>query len=210
MSYLILVRHAKSEWNELGLWTGWTDVSLSKGGRKEAKKSAKHLKGFPIHKTHTSRLKRAIETWEILKDTLGLHKTKAVKHKALNEKHYGIFTGKNKWQVKEEVGEEIFQKIRRGWDHPIQGGETLKEVHARVVPYYQKKILPDIRKGKNVLVVAHGNSLRPLVKYLENLSEEEVEKLEIGIAEIYIYEFDKKGFIVKKEIRAENKQRGKI
>lgn len=210
MTYLILVRHAKSEWNSLGLWTGLTDVSLSEEGKAEARQTAQHLQNIPIHKTLSSNLKRTVETLDLIKEELKLHHLPTERHEALNERNYGIYTGKNKWQIKAEVGEEVFKKMRRGWDHPMPEGETLKDVHTRVVPFYKEKIHPELQNGSNILVVAHGNSLRALVKHLENLTEEEVSDLEIGIAEAYVYSIDKDGRIIEKEIRSENKNRGKI
>ena len=210
MASLVLVRHGKSEWNELGLWTGWTDVELHEEGKLDAKKMAEHLIGLEIHHVHTSKLKRAKNTAEIILESLGLKDIPMHEHEALNEKSYGIYTGKNKWQVKEEVGEEEFQNIRRGWDHPIPEGETLKEVYERAVPYFQEQILPQLKEGKNVLVAAHGNSLRALTKYLCKLSDAEVCNLEIGIGEVHIYDFDSEGKVINYEIKGLNPNKGKI
>src|SRR3990167_2205888 len=198
MAYLILVRHGTSEWNALGLWQGWTDIPLAQKGKEDALRAAESLRGIRIDRAYTSVLKRAKETWEIMKDALGIAPP-TVEHQALNERHYGIYQGKNKWQVKEDVGEEEFQRIRRSWDHPIPEGETLEDVYKRIVPYYENTILKELKEGKNVVVVAHGNSLRALVKYLEHLSIEEVLNLEFGIGEVYIYEVDSEGKIVSKE-----------
>lgn len=209
MSFLILVRHGTSEWNALGLWQGWTDIPLAPQGKEEALRAAESLRDIRIDRAYTSVLKRSKETWEIMRNALRISPP-TVEHQALNERHYGIYQGKNKWQVKEQVGEEEFQKIRRSWDHPIQDGEHLKDVYNRIVPYYEKNILPDLKSGKNVLVSAHGNSLRALVKYLEDLSIDEVLKLEFGIGEVYVYTIDAEGKITNKEIRAANPKRGKI
>ena len=210
MAKLILVRHAKSEWNSLGLWTGWTDVSLSPDGVEEAKKTAEELRVISIDKTYASPLKRAVETLAIIKEDLDLKKIPTETDDALKERNYGIYTGKNKWEIKDVVGEKTFQKIRRDFDYPIPEGETLKDVYDRVVPFYRNTILADLKSGKNVLIVAHGNSLRALVKKLENLSEEEVANLEIGIAEAYVYSIDSEGKVLGKEIRGRNPNRGKI
>ena len=210
MSHLILVRHGKSEWNKLGLWTGWQDVPLDEDGREEARKTAMYLQDIAIDKAYSAALIRVVETWEIIKKTLKLENVSTVLHKALNERSYGIYTGKNKWQVKEEVGEAEFTKIRRGWDHPIPEGETLEDVYNRIVPYYQNTIQADLKNGKNVIIVACGNSLRALVKYLENLTIDEVCNLEIGLAEAHIYEIGENGQVLSKEIRSENKNKGKI
>lgn len=210
MATLVLVRHGKSEWNELGLWTGWNDVELHNDGKLDAKKMAAHLLDIEIHLAHTSKLKRAKDTATIILESLNIKDIPLHEHEALNERHYGIHAGKNKWEVKEAVGEEEFQNIRRGWDHPIPEGETLKEVHDRAVPYFKEHILPQLKEGKNVLIAAHGNSLRALAKHLSKLSEEEVTNLEIGIGEVHIYEFDSSGEIVSTEVRGVNPNKGKI
>lgn len=206
MSYLILVRHGKSEWNALSLWTGWKDSPLHKDGKEEAKTTALQLKDLPIDIAYSSDLSRAKETLEIIKDTLHIKNIPTVAEKGLRERNYGILTGKNKWELKKELGDIEFQKIRRGWNCPILEGETLADVYSRVVPFYEKTILTSLKEGKNIIIVAHGNSLRALVKYLENLSDDEVSSLEIGVAEAYVYEVNEKGMIVSKEIRAKNKE----
>ena len=119
----------------------------------------------------------------------------------MDERDYGIYTGQNKWEIKKEIGEEQFQKLRRGWNTGIPKGETLEDVYDRVVPYYKTQILPDLEAHKNVLVVAHGNSLRALVKYLDNISNEDIEKLEIATGEIYIYSVDDQAVIASKQIK---------
>lgn len=203
MAYLILVRHGKSEWNKLGQWTGLTDVELAGEGVLEARDAAEAIRDVPVHEVHTSALTRAKQTFEEIKKTLGW-KVESQAFPALNERDYGIYTGKNKWQVKEEIGEEEFQKLRRGWDTPVPKGESLKDVHTRVVPHYKNEIHPRVLAGRTVLVVAHGNSLRALVKHLENIPEDKIAELEIGTGEVYCYEFDKEGKIVNKTIRAAN------
>lgn len=113
MAYLILVRHGKSEWNEKGLWTGWNDVDLNEEGQQDARNMAQQLKGIPLHSAHTSKLKRAQQTLEIIKKDLEAVNIPTIEHEALNERHYGEYAGKNKWEVKDTIGEEEFQKIRR-------------------------------------------------------------------------------------------------
>ena len=210
MAYLILVRHGKSEWNKLGKWTGWTDVGLVEEGLEEARRAGESIKDRTIHHVHVSTLKRTHETLEEMKDILGISHLTPKKHHALNERSYGKYTGKNKWQVKEEVGEEEFKKIRRSWNYPISEGETMKDVHDRVVPYYKEHILSELKRGENVLVVGHGNTFRALVKYLEGMSDDGVSDLEFGTGEVYIYDVDSEGNIVGKEIRASNPQKGKV
>ncbi len=210
MAKLILVRHSKSEWNELGKWTGWTDVDLNEQGRADAKTTAEALKDIQIDQAFVSKLKRAQQTLEIILNEIGQANVPTTETAALNERDYGIYTGKNKWEVKEEVGEEEFQNIRRGWEHPIPEGETMKKVYERVVPFYENEVLPLLKSGKNVILAAHGNSLRALVKFLEDLSINDLMALEFGIGEAYVYEVDKSGKIENKEIRAKNPLAGKI
>jgi len=201
MANLILVRHTESEWNQKGLWTGLTDIGLSESGKEKARLVGEKLEGISFDFAFTSVLIRAKQTLDEIKNVLSLQNLPTVENSALNERDYGIYTGKNKWEIQKEVGVEEFKKIRRGWDFPIPKGETLKDVYNRVIPYYQNEILPKLKEGKNVLIVAHGNSLRALVKYLENLSDTDVEKLEIPTGEIYVYSFNDQGTIVSKEIK---------
>jgi 2,3-bisphosphoglycerate-dependent phosphoglycerate mutase len=209
MAYLVLVRHGQSEWNAQGLWTGWRDVPLSSEGFAEARRAGEALRDIPLDLGYTSALTRAQQTLDEIKRTLGREDLPVIADPALNERDYGDLTGKNKWKILEEYGEEQFLKWRRSWDYPVPGGETLKDVYARVVPYYEHKILPQLREGRNVIIAAHGNSLRALVKYLENISDADIPKLEIGTGEVYIYQVDPQGRIVGKEIRAVNEARGR-
>lgn len=204
MAYLVLVRHGKSEWNEKGLWTGWTDVSLAPEGIEEAKKTGELLKDIHFDAAFTSALKRTQETLAEIKQVIGQTDLIAPASIALNERNYGTMTGKNKWEIKEQYGDEQFTKWRRGWDEPIPEGETLKDVYARVVPYFQSNILPLLLEGKNVLVVASGNSLRALVKFLENISDEEIATVEITTGECYVYQIDETGKAIDKEVKGMN------
>ncbi|KKQ38227.1 MAG: 2,3-bisphosphoglycerate-dependent phosphoglycerate mutase [Candidatus Levybacteria bacterium GW2011_GWC2_37_7] len=199
MAYLILVRHGESEWNEKGLWTGLADIGLTEKGKEEARLAGEKLKVLPVDFAFTSQLIRAKQTLDEVKNVLGID-VPTFEDKALNERDYGIYTGKNKWEIQKEVGEEQFQKIRRGWDVPIQNGESLKDVYNRVIPYYQSEILPKLKDGKNILIVAHGNSLRALTKYLENISDKNISKLEIEIGEVNVFEIDNNENIITKKI----------
>ncbi len=202
MPYLVLVRHGQSAWNQLGQWTGLTDVELTEKGRQEARAAAKTLEGITFGAAHTSNLKRAQHTLEEILRQLGQTTLEAKAHPALNERDYGLLTGKNKWQVKAEHGEEQFTKWRRGWNEPIPEGETLKDVHDRAVAYYNQHIKADLRAGHNVIVAAHGNTLRALVKYLENIAENDISGLEIGTGEVYLYQIDDQtGQILAKDIK---------
>ena len=192
MAHLALVRHGKSVWNELGLWTGLTDVELHPDGFEEARAAGEALRHLAFDVCHTSVLQRARQTLDTIKAHLDWHHVPTVAHEALNERHYGDYTGKNKWQVRDEVGEELFLRIRRSWDHPIPNGESLKQVYDRVRPYFEDQILPDIRNDRNVLVVAHGNSLRAIVKHLEDVSDEAISGVELSCGEARVYQFDSK------------------
>lgn len=201
MSYLILVRHGESVWNAKGLWTGWTDVNLSPKGIEEAQKAGKDITDLPINLAYTSKLKRAKQTLDEIKNVLNLKNIPTIESEALNERNYGDYTGKNKWEIKSQVGEEEFIKIRRSWDHSLPNGESLKDVYNRVAPYYKETILPQLKEGKNIIISAHGNSLRALVKYLDNISDEEIPHLEIATGEIYVYQIDEHGNVISKETR---------
>jgi len=198
---LILVRHGESQWNALHKWTGWTDIGLSDKGKEEAKKAASLIKDIPLNAAFTSTLVRAQQTLEIMLGELGLTSIPVVKDHALDERNYGIYTGKNKLEIKTQLGEEEFLKLRRGWDYPIPQGESLKDVYGRVVPYYEKKILPLLKNGEHVLVAAHGNSLRALIKYLEHVADADIAGVELTTGQVIIYHLDAQGAVTKKDVR---------
>ncbi len=191
---LVLLRHAESIWNACGVWSGITDIDLSKKGQSDCAPVGQSLKAldFPIDIAfHTDQI-RTHQTLEgILKELDGSY-TEVRRESGFNERNYGEYTGMDKWKVKEELGEERFNQIRRGWDVEFPNGETLKQVYERVVPAYEKSVLPLLQTGKNVLIVAHGNSLRSLIKYLESVSDEDVEKLEMLMNEMVVYDIDHK------------------
>ncbi len=201
MAKLVLVRHGESEWNVKGLWTGWTDVPLTEKGRDEARHAGEELKGMQFDQAFTSKLIRAQQTLEEIKKVINAENLPTTESDKLNERSYGIYTGKNKWEVEQQVGNEKFTQIRRSWDYPIPEGESLKQVYDRVMPYYVEHIEPLLKEGKNVLIAAHGNSLRALIKYLENISDENIPHLELATGEVYIYDIDSHGQVAGKEIR---------
>jgi len=209
MAKLVLVRHGQSQWNEKGLWQGWMDIDLTDKGIEQAKETGNQLKGIHFDYAYSSPLMRAFKTLDQILKVLDQSNLPVIKDKALTEKHYGIYAGKNKWEVKEQVGEEEFQKIRRSWDYETPEGESMKQVYERLIPYYQTEILPKLKAGKNVIIASHGNTLRCLVKFLDGLSEEEVAKFEFGIGEGYVYEIDSEGKVLNKEIRNQNPLAGK-
>lgn len=209
IGHLVLVRHGESIWNEKGLWTGWQDIVLSKKGREEARLASKTLVDLKFDFAITSDLKRAHQTLEIIKEELGLHTLPTFKHKEYKERNYGIYTGKSKWDIKKEFGDEKFHKIRRHWNEPIPNGETLEDVYNRVVVHFNINVMPNIRRGLNVLIVAHGNTHRALIKHMENLSHEEIANIELATGEVIVYKINEKGEIIHKEKRAVNNSKGK-
>lgn len=188
---LVNIRHAESEWNLLGIWTGITDVNLTEKGRADAEKVGELLRDFTFDIAYTSDLKRTQQTLDHLLHGKGdQHQLPRIGHKALTERDYGELTGKNKWEVQQEIGEEAFTGIRRGWDYPVPGGENLKQVHGRVIPYFDEEILPRLMRGEHVLLVAHGNSLRALMKHLEDINEEQMADVEMPFGEAHVYTFE--------------------
>jgi len=189
MSKLILLRHLQSQWNKENLFTGWTDVPLSEEGIASAKSVAEKLAGFKIDKVYTSPLIRNKETVTLILKNLGKTDLPIVINKALDERNYGELQGLNKDEMKKQYGEEKVHLWRRSWDVAPPGGESLKDVYNRVVPFYQKYIEKDLKKGKNVLIVVSHNSLRALVKYLDNISDKDIADFEMPTASIKEYDF---------------------
>ncbi len=202
MALLILVRHGESEWNLQNRFTGWVDVDLSPKGEEEAHEAGRKIKkeNIRIDAVFTSALKRAIRTTEIILNELGLDGMHYEKDQALNERHYGDLQGMNKQEIGEKFGFDQLKIWRRSYDVAPPGGESLKDTQNRVLPYYKQKIEPLLKQNKNVLISAHGNSLRALVMYLENLSKEEVLELNIPTGVPYIYELNENLEIVNKKI----------
>ena len=197
---LILVRHGQSEWNEKNLFTGWEDPGLTKKGSDEAKNAGTLIKGLDIKFDYmfTSALIRAQLTGSIILQNIGQEDVKIVKDKSLNERFYGDLQGLNKDECREKWGEETVQIWRRSYDKGPPGGETLKETGERVLPYFFEEIYPLILKNMNVLIAAHGNSLRSLIKYLDNMSDEDIVKLEIPTGAPIHYSFDENGKVISK------------
>ena len=198
---LIIARHHESEWNKLGQWTGWRDKHLSSYGFEKAKDMGLLIKDVQVDQAFSSMLVRAIETLSCMLDVREQYRVPSEYSYALNERDYGDYTGKNKWEMEKLLGEEKFKNVRRGWDCPIPNGESLKMVYDRSVPYFFNKIMPFLKQEKNVLVVAHGNSLRSIVKYIENISDEGIADVEIPFGAIIIYDLDDSGHILDKEVR---------
>ena len=188
---LVLVRHGQSEWNKLNLFTGWKDPNLTQQGIAEASQAGEKLKDMSIKfdLMYTSVLQRAQLTGTIILEKLDQLNIPIEKNVNLNERDYGDLTGMNKDQARAEFGEEQVHIWRRSYDVPPPGGESLKNTYDRVVPYFKEKVLAQLESGKNILIAAHGNSLRSLVKYIENISEENILKFEIATGEPLFYEY---------------------
>ena len=190
MSKLILIRHGQSEWNELNLFTGWKNPGLTKKGEKEATDAGKLLreKGIIFDIAFTSALKRAQDTLTIILKEIDQTSLKIIKDQSLNERDYGDLSGLNKDEARKKWGEDKVHQWRRSFDIPPPGGESLRNTADRVLPYYERNIVPKINEGLNILITAHGNSLRSLVMHLDNISSEDIVKLEIGTGVPLIYE----------------------
>lgn len=198
---LIISRHSESEWNLTGQWTGFTDVNLTPKGHADAQVIGRMLSGYKFDNVYVSLLKRAQQTmFSILGENNNTNSPKITFAGEINERDYGNLTGKNKWEVKEEIGEEAFNGIRRGWDYPVPGGETLKDVSARVIPYFEDEMMSKLMQGKNILMAAHGNSIRALMKYLDKVSDEDVATVEMGFGQVLVYEFDESGNLISREV----------
>lgn len=190
MSTLILVRHGESEWNAENRFTGWVDVPLSERGRQEAKNAGERLaaEGFRVDRAYTSALSRAQETGRIILDALGQDDLEQIEAWQLNERFYGLLTGRNKAQTAEEFGAEQVHLWRRSYDVAPPGGESLAHTAARTLPYFHEEIVPATREVDVVLVAAHGNSLRSIIKHLDDLDDEAVTRLELATGVPVLYE----------------------
>jgi len=190
MSFLILIRHGQSTWNAANLFTGWENVELSEKGILEAKKAAEELSKFNFDSVFTSELTRAQKTAEIIIEGNSHTKPKSIIYDMrLNERHYGDLQGMNKDDARKEFGEEQVHIWRRSFEIPPPNGESLKMTAERTLPCFDELILPELKMNKNVLVSAHGNSLRSIVMRLENIDENSIVKLEIptGVPRIYLF-----------------------
>lgn len=196
---LVLMRHGESEWNLLGKWTGWTDVSLTPKGASDALKMGELVKDTKFDEIYTSKLKRSIETMQQVMKVQGQDNPSYTAVSELNERDYGDYTGLNKWDVKAKVGDDKFNAIRRNFDEPIPNGETLHDVYNRVVPWYREQIVSKLQQGENILFVAHGNSIRALVKYIDSISDADIAHFEMKFGTVLEYQVDAEGRAVSRE-----------
>lgn len=200
MAFLTLLRHGESQWNLENRFTGWVDVDLSGKGEAEAVRAGTVLANVPIDVVFTSVLMRAIRTADLALTEAGRVGLPVHRDQALNERHYGDLQGLNKSETADKFGAEQVHVWRRSYDVAPPGGESLQDTKTRVMPYYQAQIEPLLHEGKNVLVVAHGNSLRALIMHIEGLSPEEILKTEIPTGVPITYELDEDLNVVNKTV----------
>ncbi len=200
MAQLCLLRHGESLWNEENRFTGWVDVPLTDFGRKQAEKAGESIKkeGLQFQVAYTSVLNRAIETLEIVMKTIQQN-IPVIKDSALNERMYGDLQGLNKEDTAKKYGDQQVHIWRRSYDIKPPNGESLEDTQKRTIPFFMNCVMTDIKEGKNVLVVAHGNSLRSIVMYLDKLSKEQVLSLELPTGLPIIYSIDPDGGVTSKK-----------
>jgi 2,3-bisphosphoglycerate-dependent phosphoglycerate mutase len=202
MAKLILLRHGQSQWNLENRFTGWVDIPLTDKGREEALSAGTRFKDITIDRAFTSALVRAQESLTFALRGAEQTNVPFEKDKALNERMYGDLQGLNKAETAAKFGDEQVHIWRRSYDVPPPNGESLKDTAARTIPYYESNILPYLKQGENVLVVAHGNSLRSIVMQVEHMTPEQILKTEIPTGEPIVYDLDKNGEVINKTILA--------
>ena len=197
---LILVRHGQSEWNAKNLFTGWKDPDLTEKGLLEAKIAGEQIAAEDINFDimFTSVLSRAQRTGQIILEGINQTHINIIKNQALNERNYGSLAGLNKDDARKKWGEEQVHIWRRSFDIPPPEGESLKNTAERVLPYFNEEIMPKIKNGSNILIAAHGNSLRALIMELDSISSEEIVKLEIPTGAPIQYQFNENGEVLRK------------
>tara|TARA_B100000809_G_scaffold228520_1_gene241574 strand:+ start:188 stop:805 length:618 start_codon:yes stop_codon:yes gene_type:complete len=200
MASLVLVRHGQSQWNEKNLFTGWKDPDLTEKGEKEAIEAGLALKesGYKFDIMFTSVLLRAKRTGKLILEKMGQEDLKTFENEALNERNYGDLVGLNKDDARKKWGEDQVHKWRRSFDIAPPGGESLKMTAERVLPYFEETILPLLKEKSEILVAAHGNSLRALVMQLDKLNSDEVVKLEIPTGMPICYSINEHGQVKNK------------
>lgn len=190
---LVLLRHGQSEWNALGKWTGTTDVSITEKGVNESRALGEKIKDLRFDFAYISQQIRTKQTLEAFIEGADQPKLDFESTGAINERDYGIYTGMKKNDIEGIIGKNAYDLLRRSWDNPVEGGESLKDVYERTIPFYLRIILPRLLHGQNILVVAHGNSLRALIKYIENISDETIGMTEMIQECLLVYEVTREG-----------------
>lgn len=202
MGRLVVVRHHESEWNKQGLWTGSRDIHLTPYGFEKSIELGLKVKDISFEYAFASMQVRSIETLSSMLDADCQYNVPTEHIAALNERDYGDYTGKNKWDMEKLLGQTEFDRLRREWDYPVPHGETLKMVYARVVPFFLEKVVPLLRQGKDVLIVSHGNAIRALMKYIESIPDDKIADVEMLFGGILIYDLDQDGHMLNKETRS--------
>lgn len=197
MAILVMFRHGQSVWNLENKFTGWVDVDLTDKGKKEAKEAGEKLKGMHFDYAYSSDLKRAQETLKIALNEAGISHVPTTYDKALNERMYGDLQGLNKADTAKKFGDEQVHIWRRSYDIAPPNGESLKDTAARVIPYFEKEIAPKLKDDKNIVIAAHGNSLRALIMFLEKMSPDEILNFEIKTGVPREYQLDKNLKVIK-------------
>lgn len=190
MSQLVIIRHGQSQWNLENRFTGWVDVPLSAKGEAEATAAGDKLNGMLFDEAYTSALQRAQNTLSLAMKQAGHREIPVTKNEALNERMYGDLQGLDKADTAAKYGDEQVLIWRRSFDIAPPGGESLKDTAARVIPYFEKEIEPKLKAGKNIIIAAHGNSLRALVMHLEKMTPDEILKFEIPTGQPRLYDLD--------------------
>ena len=190
MSQLVIFRHGQSVWNLENKFTGWVDVELTEKGIEEAKAAGQKLKGIVFNEGYSSDLKRAQNTLKIALEVCGQSNIPITYDKDLNERMYGDLQGLNKAETAEKFGEDQVKIWRRSYDVAPPNGESLKDTAARVIPYFEKEIAPKLKAGKNIVIAAHGNSLRALIMHLEKMTPAQILEFEIGTGQPRMYELN--------------------
>ncbi|RYG87458.1 2,3-diphosphoglycerate-dependent phosphoglycerate mutase [bacterium] len=193
MPKLILVRHGQSLWNNQDRFTGWVDVPLTEEGRRQAQQAGELLKAHSFDVAYTSDLQRAQVTLDLILEHSGRQNTPVIRNRALNERMYGDLEGLNKARTVEKYGPELVKIWRRSYDIPPPNGESLKDTAARTIPFFERCILGDIADGRDVLVVAHGNSNRSMVMAIEKLTPEQILEVNLDTGVPRVYEIDEAG-----------------
>lgn len=188
MAQLVIFRHGQSQWNLENKFTGWVDVELSAKGLEEAKAAGEKLKGFHFDIGYASGLKRAQDTLKIALEVSGNGNIPVIHDTALNERMYGDLQGLDKAETAKKYGDEQVKIWRRSYDIAPPNGESLKDTADRVIPYFENEIAPKLRAGKNVVIAAHGNSLRALIMHLEKMTPEQILEFEVGTGHPRVYE----------------------
>lgn len=200
-SKLVVVRHGESEWNAQNKWTGNADSQLTQKGFRDAYLLGKLLLDIPFDYAYCSQQSRTHETLKTIMQALGNVDIPYEQRAELNEQDFGDYTGKNKNEVKQDLGTTAYSALSRGWNVPFPGGESLKTVYARLAPYYVKNIVPKLNTPQTVLIVSHSHAIRALIKYIESVSDDDIAGINIHFGEAIVYHVDQLGKMKSKQLR---------